>query len=375
MNNTTNDSSTELPKVEESNDSILLTGWVLVLIAALIFPFCRGKRQRKLCRQRIRERRWITDDGFNEDDWYYARYLRQREERRLEELEKFRIHTKQQDEIREQYLVLLLRRHTMVRVHVKLSFFFGLRSHAVQKKTLSSNDFHTTDVNFDHLTSASVSLCERIPATDDVGPAEESLAIDVETAPVSSFGDTEKWKLTTNHEMLDNDENEVTLEEMAVDGAREMVSVPVPGHKMILVCDDPVPGAREQTISSHVEMRRQVPSGCAICLSQFSAEERISWASNSECPHVFHHDCLLRWFQAVGSKDQKKQLRQNPDMSGEEALNLICKFPKLCPCCRQQFCTELEEPPPRDDSEGQALGNVAGGGSAEQPAIGVSSGV
>jgi hypothetical protein len=216
-------------------------------------------------------------------------------------------------------------------------------------------------------------LCERDPATDNVTPADESLPIDVETAPVSTLGDTDKGKLTTNHEILDNDENEDMLEEMAVDGAREMVSVPLPGHRMILVCDDPVPGAREQTISPQYGMRRQVPSGCAICLSQFSTEERISWASNSECPHVFHHDCLLRWFQVVGSKDQKKQLRQNPDMSGEEALHLICKFPKLCPCCRQQFCTELEEPPSRDDSGGEALGNVAGDGAAEELAPGVSS--
>lgn len=127
MNTTTKDYSSELPKVDESNDSVLLTVWVLVLIAALAFPFCRGKRQRKLCRQRIRERRWIMDDGLNEDDWYYARYLREREERRLAELEKFRIHTKQQDEIREQYLVLLLRHFTTVRpVHTWISLRFRI---------------------------------------------------------------------------------------------------------------------------------------------------------------------------------------------------------------------------------------------------------
>ena len=230
-------------------------------------------------------------------------------------------------------------------------------------------------MNFDHLTNNNMALRQCSPGTDVETPDESSSFV-VETAPVTSFSDVDKEKVTTNHEIADNDENEAVLQEMAVDGARVMVSVPQAGRKIILVNDNPAPGASEETISPHVEERRQIPSGCAICLSEFRAEERISWASNSECPHVFHHDCLLRWFQTVGSKDQKKQLRQNPDMSGEEALDLICKFPKLCPCCRQQFCTELEKDTPRrGDVECEPPRNDAAGGSTEELAPGVTSDV
>ena len=62
-----------------------------------------------------------------------------------------------------------------------------------------------------------------------------------------------------------------------------------------------------------------------------------------ECSHVFHQDCLLRWFQAVGSKHQAKQLQLSPTMTEKEAIDTLFKFPKLCPCCRRTFCIEMED--------------------------------
>ena len=85
---------------------------------------------------------------------------------------------------------------------------------------------------------------------------------------------------------------------------------------------------------------RQAPNGCAICLAYFVADEKISWSSNDKCLHVFHHDCLVHWFHTVGRKTRKKQLREMPQMDDAEALELLCKFPKHCPCCRQTFCVE-----------------------------------
>jgi len=128
MNTTTHSVEKEIP--EESNDAVLLTFWFFVLFIALLCPFCRNERQRKLCRRRIQERRWIEDEIINEDDWYYARYLRRQEERRLEEMENYRINRKQQDDIREQYLVLLMRNYSMVRkdtIFFILSFCCGKR--------------------------------------------------------------------------------------------------------------------------------------------------------------------------------------------------------------------------------------------------------
>lgn len=147
---------------------------------------------------------------------------------------------------------------------------------------------------------------------------------------------------TPQENTLEDGETDDILEEMAIDGAREIVHVPLPGQKMVVGAHHQKDPAAIVMPSPQVEDRRQVPSGCAICLSTFGADERITWASNRECSHVFHHDCLVHWFHTVGIKDQQKQLRLRPDMSGADALDLICNFPKLCPCCRQQFFNETE---------------------------------
>lgn len=107
----------ENPEFEGANETFLFTVWMITLVIALILPCCWNKRQRQLCRKRIRERRWIQDDGMDENDWYYARYLRQQEERRqqrLAERERFQIDKTQEDEIREQYLTLIMEGYSLV---------------------------------------------------------------------------------------------------------------------------------------------------------------------------------------------------------------------------------------------------------------------
>lgn len=104
-----------------------------------------------------------------------------------------------------------------------------------------------------------------------------------------------------------------------------------------------VPLAGQENSSEVASTRRFVPSGCAICLSVFAPEEKITWSSNPECAHIYHHDCLLHWFHTVGRKTQRKHKRETPHASETEALELIYKFPKSCPCCRQAFCIETNE--------------------------------
>ena len=59
---------------------------------------------------------------------------------------------------------------------------------------------------------------------------------------------------------------------------------------------------------------RNVPSTCAICLSDYKEGDTIIWSDNAECCHAFHEDCILTW------------LLSNND-NGDY----------MCPCCRQTF--------------------------------------
>lgn len=78
--------------------------------------------------------------------------------------------------------------------------------------------------------------------------------------------------------------------------------------------------------------RREVPIFCAVCLGEFEVAEKVCWSSNTECTHVFHHDCMKNWLEASGKKKQRHQrFSENP--TRRQVLN----FSMECPCCRQAF--------------------------------------
>jgi hypothetical protein len=97
----------------------------------------------------------------------------------------------------------------------------------------------------------------------------------------------------------------------------------------------PLPGQQNDSEASP----RFAPNGCAICLSKFQEGESMAWSSNAECSHVFHRGCVIHWYLAVGRKAQQRLQRTDPDIDEIEWLDSICKFPMLCPCCRQTFFT------------------------------------
>jgi len=103
-------------------------------------------------------------------------------------------------------------------------------------------------------------------------------------------------------------------------------------------CVDLVDG---DTKASAVEDRREVPNGCAICLSPFENEDRIAWSSNTNCAHVYHHECISDWLMASGAKHLRRQRRESERNRvvnyANDPILRITNFPMLCPCCRQPF--------------------------------------
>ena len=102
-----------------SSNHIWTLLWVVSLCAFLSLPFCASTKRRRLCLQRIRERRWVpNNESSDEDDWYAQAFRRRQEERRQQmqaEQEHFQITKTQEDEIREQYLNVLLGKYSKVR--------------------------------------------------------------------------------------------------------------------------------------------------------------------------------------------------------------------------------------------------------------------
>ena len=88
----------------------------------------------------------------------------------------------------------------------------------------------------------------------------------------------------------------------------------------------------EQDITQQKDDRREVPIFCAVCLGEYETSERVCWSSNTECTHVFHHDCMLQWLKSLGKRACKQQrFSENP------SVQQVMNFTMECPCCRQSF--------------------------------------
>ncbi len=97
--------------------------------------------------------------------------------------------------------------------------------------------------------------------------------------------------------------------------------------------------------------RRIESDGCAICMNPLDVGQKVVWSSNPECSHVFHHQCLLDWFVAVGAKKWKVQAARHIEMDPASLQQEICKFPKLCPICRRDYFLEEASEEATTDNE------------------------
>jgi hypothetical protein len=106
-----------------------------------------------------------------------------------------------------------------------------------------------------------------------------------------------------------------------------------------------LPGVTFQ--SSSEAASREVPNGCSICFCEYVTKDRVTWASNPECSHVFHEDCALKWFMAVGKKELRRRRREGTELSKMDPVEQVKDFPIVCPCCRQTFVSVSKEEYPK----------------------------
>ena len=118
------------------------------------------------------------------------------------------------------------------------------------------------------------------------------------------------------------------------------ISIPLPGHDVRgEVCVEMK--EEEQSTSKMINNEatkqpiketRVAPIFCAVCLAKYELSERVCWASNSECSHVFHEQCILQWIVSLG---RRKTMGQQFDKNSSEEE--LMKYQPECPCCRQHF--------------------------------------
>ena len=93
------------------------------------------------------------------------------------------------------------------------------------------------------------------------------------------------------------------------------------------------------TTNTTTPRTREVSKNCPICLSTYEPHDRICYSSNSECSHVFHCDCIIRWFVEMG--------RQNTDIVIGHGTkldeSLLLDYMLSCPCCRQPFVAQNDD--------------------------------
>ena len=89
----------------------------------------------------------------------------------------------------------------------------------------------------------------------------------------------------------------------------------------------------EEPTTCTIEMveKRNVPIFCAVCLDSYEISDQVCWASNKECSHVFHADCILQWLVSSGKKKSMDQVFEKHPSDAK-----LMQY-RQCPCCRQDF--------------------------------------
>ena len=95
-----------------NSNGIWMGMWLCTVVVFILLPFITSKRRRVLCMRGIRERRWISDEEY--DRYNSEGQQESRQQQREENQRHFQTTRTQEDEIRQQYLSVLMENYTIV---------------------------------------------------------------------------------------------------------------------------------------------------------------------------------------------------------------------------------------------------------------------
>jgi len=322
------------------NNQVWLTMWLLTMVVFVVLPIATSKRRKELCMQGFRERRWVSDEEYDENGSGDQQGTSRNPQQPDETTQRHSTTTwTQEDDIRQQYLSFSMENYTMVLS--KSDIREGDDNSEEDMETWKETTMSLKEEKKSQIENDVENQCDTTIVFMDSGSQDtddDQVTTDIETpTPVrKKQPDTE-------------DSDDFLASEFDKD---QTVCVPLSGQAVVRKNKDKEQAEQSPTTSSACTItstststtHRLVSNRCAICLCRLEADEEITWSSNPDCSHVFHNECIINWSLAVGKKAHRRRKRDNPDMTDEEALDLICEFPILCPCCRQEFCINKSSP-------------------------------
>ncbi len=145
-----------------------------------------------------------------------------------------------------------------------------------------------------------------------------------------------------NSESESVEEQLVDIEEGTIPDDKTQYShicVPLPGQQS---CNDScntterasnTSSKTDATSLNDIPETRNVPNLCVICHEEYKTADKVCWASSSDCTHVFHEECIVRWLTRLGWMKLKEQKELENMADKDKCLN----YDLDCPMCRGKF--------------------------------------
>mmetsp|Transcript_8193 Transcript_8193/g.12825 ORF Transcript_8193/g.12825 Transcript_8193/m.12825 type:complete len:269 (+) Transcript_8193:262-1068(+) len=138
-------------------------------------------------------------------------------------------------------------------------------------------------------------------------------------------------------ESVEEQKQQVDIEEGTIHDDKTQyshISVPLPGQQSCSNATERTSNKTGATTSlNDLPETRNVPNLCVICYEEYKITDKVCWASSSDCTHVFHEECIVRWLTKLGWMKLKERKEPENMADKDKCLN----YDLDCPMCRGKF--------------------------------------